>query len=836
MMQRTLPRQSKIRLSFWRGITVADLIIALFGLLVLAIIMSGGGTVKIVFGIFFLCLYSALFFSFGGERGYYLLYYSLRHFTRNNIFTKSGNPKANLSSLSGVKKEKDNIIYCKDSTAIGALRLKPIEFRILSEDKQNYYIDDLLAGVLRSIPKNFEISIFKQEMPLNMTPNMQHELQRMNDILLHGQNGELTKNEMLSRYEISKGTTNILEQIGNSSSKHNTYYLMVKGGVKNIQSVVDDISARLSNGGIIATPCKPPNRVLDRQVKFGYKSTLIGKQTLTHFVITKFPLSVGNAWGKDIFDIPNTKLLLRAKAVPKDKAIKRIDTAIMEIAGRKRNKASRIVDAETHLTTLEEILVSLQNDNETLFDCTLMISAFGTSTALETKRVLIENGFTFNRLPARQKEIFNSSDFSNPNSIDFSTGLTASNIAAAFPFISNELADDGGLLLGENDLPVFLNVWKRDGEFVNSNMLILGKTGSGKSYATKTLLSELATENARIFVLDPESEYTGIANALAGKSIDVASNTHGIINPLQVMQTLSEDGEQRNDYHMHLQFLEEFFKTVLPGIDSDSLELLNNSVAEIYRSFGIDEATDISQMKNTEFPTFDDLGKYIKSRIEKYPKLEKVYTYITKFLSGGRYSNIWNGHTDLTAKEQFISFDFQSLFASKNTIVANGQMLLITKWLENEIINNRHLNNTNKLDKHIVIAIDEAHLFIDDKRPIALDFMFQLAKRIRKYNGMLIVITQSVKDLTGTSEIARKSEAIIAASQYSMIFNLPPNDMVDLCNLYSKAGGINEVEQYCITHNPRGVAFMFLSPEKRTNFKIIATPNIQKFIIEKETK
>ena len=160
-------------------------------------------------------------------------------------------------------------------------------------------------------------------------------------------------------------------------------------------------------------------------------------------------------------------------------------------------------------------------------------------------------------------------------------------------------------------------------------------------------------------------------------------------------------------------------------------------------------------------------------------------------------------------------------------------MLLLTKWIENEIINNRKFNRTNTSDKHVIVAIDEAHLFIDEKRPVALDFMFQLAKRIRKYSGMLMVITQSVKDLTGTPEIARKSEAIIAASQYSLIFNLSPNDMTDLCALYDKAGKINEVEQYCITHNPRGAAFFITSPESRTNFKIVAMPGVAAVIDKK---
>ena len=833
-MQRTLPRESKIRISFWRGITVPDLLIGLLGLLIFAIIVSGGGVAKIVFGIFFLCLYCALFFNIGGERGYYLLYFTVRHLVINNVYTKASKPKANIEVLNGVKKERSNIIYCKDGSAIGALRLQPIEFRLLSEAKQNYYIDDLLAGALRSIPKSYEIGIYKQEIPLDMTPHIQNELQRMNDVLSLGDNGELTKNEMLSRYEISKDISDILEQVNADSPTCNAYYLLVKGGAKRIASVIEDLSERLTSGGIIATACKPPYRQINKNVRFNYKTVNIGKQTLAHFAITKFPLSVCNGWAKDLFEIPNTQVILRCKAVAKDKATKRIDSAIMEIAGKKRNKASKIVDAETHLVTLEELLVSLQNDNEVLFDTTLIITAIGEAATAETKRTLIENGFSFNRLPARQKEVFLSSELSHPNTVKLTTGLTSSNISAMFPFVSNELVDEEGLLLGENDLPVFFNAWKRNEEFVNSNMLILGKTGSGKSYATKALLTQLATDNAKVFVFDPDGEYNGISNNLAGKSLDIASNIHGIINPLQIMQTLGDDGERHNDYHAHLQFLEEFFKTVLPGIDSDSLERLNNLVADLYQTFAIDESTDISQIDSAEFPTFDDLGKYIKSRLETNVKLEKVYTYISKFLSGGRYSNIWNGHTNLSANEQFISFNFQTLFASKNTIIANGQMLLITKWLENEIINNRHLNNSDNSNKRIVIAIDEAHLFIDDRRPVALDFMYQLAKRIRKYNGMLIVITQSVKDLTGTPEIARKSEAIIAASQYSMIFNLPPNDMSDLCNLYSKAGQINEVEQYCISHNPRGVAFFISSPDKRTNFKVIATPAIHKIITKKE--
>ena len=126
-----------------------------------------------------------------------------------------------------------------------------------------------------------------------------------------------------------------------------------------------------------------------------------------------------------------------------------------------------------------------------------------------------------------------------------------------------------------------------------------------------------------------------------------------------------------------------------------------------------------------------------------------------------------------------------------------------------------------------IIVIDEAHVFIDSKFPLALDFMYQMAKRIRKYNGMQIVITQNIKDFVGSEELARKSTAIINACQYSFIFSLAPNDMHDLCTLYEKAGGISETEQEQIMAAPRGRAFVVTGPTSRTTLQIETPKEIE---------
>ena len=134
---------------------------------------------------------------------------------------------------------------------------------------------------------------------------------------------------------------------------------------------------------------------------------------------------------------------------------------------------------------------------------------------------------------------------------------------------------------------VFIDFFRRDNERVNSNMAIIGKSGSGKSYATKTLLTNLAAENSKIFVLDPENEYLELAQNLGGKVINVGNATHGRMNPFQIITNLEDDeeGEQQASgvsFHQHLQFLEEFFKQILPDIEPDALEYLNNLIIRIY--------------------------------------------------------------------------------------------------------------------------------------------------------------------------------------------------------------------------------------------------------------
>ena len=563
-------------------------------------------------------------------------------------------------------------------------------------------------------------------------------------------------------------------------------------------------------------------------------------KVLSQFVITDFPLKVPNAWATGLCSIPNTKVVFKIKPVEKSKAIKRIDNAITEVVTQnKSSKASVQIDTQTHIESLQSLLTEMQTDNEMLFDTTVIITAYdnikSTNNKQMVRRKLKEYGFKYAEMYGRQIETYLSSTITTYNKTGISRGINSSSLGASFPFVSNELMDEDGILIGENSLPVFVDFFKRDNERVNSNMIIIGKSGSGKSYATKTILSGLASNNAKVFILDPENEYGKLTKNLKGKVLDVSSSKEGRLNPFHIISTIDDENSDgtSNSFYSHLQFLEEFFKVILVGASADSLELLNKVILEAYAYKKITAKTNIKQLTAKDYPTFEDLCNIIAKKMEKekdeynHSCLKILSNYLSKFKRGGRNSALWNGYTTFNPQENFVCFDFQKLLANKNNVIANAQMLLVLRWMENEVIKNREYNMKYQTNRKIVVAIDEAHIFIDEKYPIALDFMHNLAKRIRKYDGMQIVITQNVKDFIGTPEIARKSTSIINVSQYSMIFSLAPNDMSDLCALYEKAGQINDEEANNIVNLPRGSAFFITGPTNRTNISIVASSKTQ---------
>ena len=883
---RIIPKTAKIKIQFFKNISILDIIIGLaFLALIVLLAVTNIGFVRFILMAVVLVIAVGLFLPFEGQR-FYMFFangikyvFSVKKFSKNETKTQT-----NIDNYLPFKAIQDGYIeYAAYSAKV--LQIDPREFGLLSEFRQNQMIDENFGKIIREIVDHTKASLVKIDRQLSFEQYIKYEEQKRDNLQVLYDKGELSEDELTSRVDIINDRIRVYTELNDENPVIKPFYYLVIYDQN--KAVIDEImnDAIITFQGIGMTSHVLDTKELALFLKYNYssnfnekdldiiseeelmswvcphtvefkpRSVLVDGEECFTFTVKNFPISVMNAWGYKIFNIPNTKITMNLAPYEKQKAVKMIDRSVQELAAQTEHsyKASSLIDKQTHIETLIEVLRMLQNDNETLFGVTLHVTLYPNGATEKSviknmkksvRRIFAEEGFELVDDYFRQNSAFISTNLSKLDLMtDFQRAIHSNSVAAVFPFVLSNLMDETGCILGtENTYPVVVDFFKRNFERVNSNMVIMGKSGSGKSYATKTILTQLCAENCKIFILDPENEYQTLAQNLGGRLIDVGTASEGRINPFHVITTLEGDelgSESKvNNFAVHLQFLEEFFRVALDGISSDALEYLNNIIVDLYKSKKITPKTDFSRLGPKDYPTFDELFAIIDNKLEKakvdydVTQLRILHNYIAKFAGDGRNSNLWNGESTLSVKENFTVFNFQSLLANKNQVIANAQMLMVLKWLDNEIIKNRDFNIKHNTNRKIVVAIDEAHVFIDPKYPVALDFMYQLAKRIRKYNGMQIVITQNIKDFVGSEEIIRKSTAIINACQYSFIFALSPNDMDDLCTLYDKAGQINEVEQDQIVNNPRGNAFIITSPTSRTNITIIASEQARRLFGE----
>lgn len=392
--------------------------------------------------------------------------------------------------------------------------------------------------------------------------------------------------------------------------------------------------------------------------------------------------------------------------------------------------------------------------------------------------------------------------------------MPAETIAASYPWVAAGLNHGIGVVLGRDDAGglILVDRWNASEGITNPNVNILGTSGGGKSYAAKVLLLREFALGARVLIVDPEREYRGICRAVGGGWVNCAGG-QGRINPLQV-RPVPDTGDDEDDEDTtatvrgplaaHMQRVKTFFQLYLPGLDDLERALLDEAILSAYQDYGVDWHTDPAGVK--AWPTVVDVYRHVQQA-----GAERL-AVLLKAAAEGADSALWAGQTTVPPVGDFTVLDIRDLTDASDT-VRRAQYFNVLGYAWDLVREGRATG------KRTLLVVDEAWLLADPNTPQALGFLRDLSKRIRKYSGSLVVITQNVVDFLAP-ELARLGQPVITNAAMKLLMRQESKDLEALRELLR----LSDAEADLLAGAKRGEGLL-LAGNRRVRVRIEASPH-----------
>ena len=417
---------------------------------------------------------------------------------------------------------------------------------------------------------------------------------------------------------------------------------------------------------------------------------------------------------------------------------------------------------------------------------------------------------------AVQEEAFQSNLPLNDNQVKRKHTFDRGSMGTVFPFITSEVGHDTGVPIGINKqtgLPIIFDNFHSS--LTNYNMIIFGKSGSGKSVTIKTIMARSAAlmgiEN---LVLDAEGEYVVVAEALCGINITISPNSDKIINIFDIEPELVKDeitGKER--YVLNIENkVEDVTQALLtmargstrsPEVNELTKQIIAEIVAEEYSKAGItsdieslftdvrteneEETTNGVGRTRKQMPT---IGGWYESLLEKERENDNEvykfhYSYLSKVMK--QYCRKYDGQMayfdgqstfDLMDGCLFINIDISQLEEKFARPLAQ-QVLLSWVW---EKYVKKNSENKGKARKKRVL-VDEAWMLLD--YPEAVQFLNTMARRARKRNVSLAVVSQKFQDFYEKKE----AQAVLTSSEVKLFLAQDKSEISYLKEVFKLSEG-----------------------------------------------
>ena len=382
-------------------------------------------------------------------------------------------------------------------------------------------------------------------------------------------------------------------------------------------------------------------------------------------------------------------------------------------------------------------------------------------------------------------------------------------MATVFPFTTSEVGHPTGIPLGFNKqtgVPILFDNFHSS--LTNYNMVIFAKSGAGKSVTMKTLISRSAVlMGIQSLALDAEGEYRIVAESLGGINVVISPTSKTVINLFDIETELAKDeitGKTKNVLNVEskVEDVTQALLTMARGstrsqdVNELTKQIISESVAEEYQSINVNsdpsslyEADENNTLgkKRKNMPTIGSWYKRILRKAEenKNPDYQFHYSYLIKVMK--QYIREYNGQMayfdgqstfDLLDDSLFINLDISQL--EERFARPLAQQILLS-WIWEKYVKKNSEDRTKASKKRVLV--DEAWMLLP--YPEAVDFLNTMARRARKRNVSLAIISQRFQDFYEKPE----AQAVLTSSDTKLFLAQDKSEIEYLKEVFKLSSG-----------------------------------------------
>ena len=425
----------------------------------------------------------------------------------------------------------------------------------------------------------------------------------------------------------------------------------------------------------------------------------------------------------------------------------------------------------------QDTLNDLRTRDQKLFKVTLSVTVFAESldtlemAVSDTKNRIKAHQAPLKRLAWRQELGFNSCLPLCINELSKNyQQQTTEGSSVFFPYTTKELHDEDGIFYGVTDIPqTSKNVilYSRLNA-KNFNGLIFGESGSGKSMSSKLEMLQVLCrdERNRVYIVDPEGEYSKIAKKLKdlpAQEIILSSGSNGAkqyINPLDMDLNYADDDSPlalKSDYIISmLEIMSGRGRIITPSEKS----IIDRCTEQIFRGYLAQINAKSLTCDRQSMPTLTNLYNALRNQPET--EAQKLASILELYSEGTL--NTFAHRTTVNTDARLVTYNIRSLGSGMKEL----GLFVCLNDIWNKTIENR------KKNLWTWFYIDEMHILL--KSDTATDFLAQIWKRARKWQGVPTGILQNTQDLLSSE----RASGILNNTGFMMLHSLQIDDRTNL--------------------------------------------------------